>query len=108
MYKKLSILIFSLLVFSCNPFPESLPNDWKWGVRPRPLTSVGGFPSAKTDYGKGFKDGCAIGWKATLHGPAGDIKAGFDAVMLVKNSDYANGFDDGYNHCVNSVDWDVP
>ena len=73
MYKKLSILVFSLLVFSCNPFPESMPKDWNWGFRPRPLTAVSGFPSAKTDYGKGFKDGCHSSYDVVTKGLLSDI-----------------------------------
>ena len=54
---KISFLLILLITSSCI-LVEPMPSDWNWGLKPRPLTGVKNFPSAKTEYGKGFRDGC--------------------------------------------------
>ena len=48
------------------------------------------------------------GWKTTSKGLLGDIKVGFNAQMMENNLDYSTGWSNGYDHCVNTIDWELP
>ena len=87
---------------------EPMPKDWNWGMKSRPLTGVKNFPSAKTEYGKGFRDGCKSAWSAVSKGMAAGFEVRYDYKRLRKNSDYAVGWNDGIEQCTYIVDWDVP
>ncbi len=108
MQKKFLPLIL-LPLASCSLFIEPMPKGWNYKfLQPRPLTGVRGFPPADTDYGKGFKDGCAAGWDATAKGLIADYNyAKFDYKRSVNNPDYKSGWWDGFEQCVYVVDWDV-
>ncbi|MBM3589778.1 MAG: hypothetical protein FJX30_00160 [Alphaproteobacteria bacterium] len=110
MYLKLiKIPIFVLILFcsSCLLY-EPMPNDWNWGFKPRPLTGVKNFPSTKTQYGKGFKDGCSSAWRAVTKGLGSDLETRIDFKRMKKTSDYTTGWFDGIEQCTYIVDWDVP
>lgn len=103
------ILGFSLLYFlsSCLLI-EPIPSDWNWGLKPRPLTGVKNFPSAKTEYGKGFRDGCSSALNAVSKGMSSDLDPRFDFKRMNKSADYGVGWFDGIEQCTYIVDWDVP
>lgn len=106
MLKKVPLTIFIILfLFSC----DIAPKGWG-GLEPRPISGIRGFPPTNTDYGRGFKDGCYVAWKAVSKGWLADKprKHAFDAKLMVSNPDYANGFGDGYDQCVDVMDHDVP
>jgi len=84
-----------------------MPNSWNWGIKPRPTTGMRNFPSADTEYGKGFKDGCASAWDAVARGLLSDLKAKFDYKRLQKSSDYGTGWWDGYEQCTYIIDWEI-
>lgn len=100
---KFWLLIALLFFISC----EKMNSTWNWGVRPRPLTGVRGFPDATSDYGRGFKAGCETGFGAVTKGALAEIKTRFDAVQMSRNNDYANGWWDGFEQCTYINDWDV-
>jgi hypothetical protein len=104
------ILVFIVLAFcsSCRIFYESTPDDWNWGFKPKPLTGMRNFPSAKTEYGKGFRDGCASAFNAVAKGLAADMAKGrYDYYRTKKSPDYGTGWFDGLEQCTYIVDWDV-
>ena len=101
----LAIVIFALS--SCSLIAEPMPKSWKWGAKPRPLTGVANFPSADTDYGKGFRDGCQSAWDAVSKGLLGDIGVKYDFRRMKQSSDYDTGWNDGYEQCTYILDWDV-
>ena len=102
---KTLILVFVLLALgSCY---ESMPKSWNWGAKSRPLTGVRGFPEAYTDYGRGFKSGCEIGWSTVEKGLKDLAKPHLSPEMMSGNKDYATGWWDGFEQCVYIVDWDV-
>ncbi len=102
MLKKIFIIILLISLPAC------LPSSWNWGLKPRPFQGTKGFPDTSTFYGKGFRDGCSAGWKTTSKGLLGDIKVSFDAQMMENNRDYSTGWSNGYDHCVNIMDWELP
>jgi hypothetical protein len=104
-YLTIFIILFSLN--SCLLI-EPMPSDWDWGLKPRPLTGVKNFPSAKTEYGKGFRDGCYSAWNAVSKGLASDLDPRFDFKRHKKTSDYGIGWFDGIEQCTYILDWDVP
>ncbi len=104
----LSLAYILLFLNSCSLFVEPIPNTWQWGLKPRPLTGIRNFPSADTDYGKGFRDGCQTGFNAVTKGLAGDLTTSFDYKRMKKSSDYGTGWNDGMEQCTYIMDWDVP
>lgn len=108
MIKKL-LLIISISTFldSCSLFVEPLPKSWNWGLRPRPTTGVRGFPEVDTDYGRGFKNGCEMGWDTSTKGLKDLFRPNLDPAMMGHNPDYNSGWFDGFEQCVYIVDWDV-
>ena len=102
--KILLLILLSASLSSCNPPPR----NWNWDIKPRPLGGLKGVPSADTDYGKGFRDGCSAGLKTTSKGLLGDIKVHFDPEMISKNTDYSVGWSDAYQYCVDVMDWELP
>jgi len=107
MLKNLSLLILILALSSCAIFADPMPKSWQWGMKPRPLTGLKGFPSADTEYGKGFRDGCTTSWDAVTKGLMGDLQSRYDFKRMQKSSDYNTGWWDGYEQCTYIVDWDV-
>ncbi len=107
MIKKTLTLIILLFFSSCGLFMEPMPKSWNWGIRPRPLTGVRGFPEVDTDYGQGFKNGCENGWSTSSKGLKDLYKTNINPVLMSKNPDYADGWWDGYEQCVYIIDWDV-
>ena len=105
----LMLIITSLfLCSSCRIFYESTPSDWGWGFQPKPLTGMRNFPSAKTEYGKGFRDGCGSALNAVAKGLAADLaKGNYDYYRSKKSPDYGTGWFDGLEQCTYIVDWDV-
>lgn len=104
MIKKLIYLTLLLALTYC----DSMPKDWNWGLKPRPLNGLSGFPSAKTDYGLGFKEGCAIGMSTVGAGLMSDFTAKkLNVEDISKSADYRNGWWDGFEQCVYIIDWDV-
>lgn len=104
MIKKLVYLPLLILLTYC----DSMPKDWNWGFRPRPFSGLSGFPSANTDYGAGFKDGCAIGWSSVAKGAVTDfMPMRLNTKQITKNVDYRSGWWDGYEQCVYIYDHDV-
>jgi hypothetical protein len=104
---KISFLLILLTTSSCL-LAEPLPSDWNWGMKPRPLTGVKNFPSAKTEYGKGFRDGCYSAMNAVTKGLTSDIDPRYDFRRMKKSSDYGLGWFDGLEQCTYIMDWDVP
>lgn len=101
------LLAFLILNSSCSLLVEPMPKSWDWGIKPRPLTGVKNFPSADTEYGKGFRDGCYSAWDAVTKGLLGDLRARYDFKRKQKSPDYDSGWWDGYEQCTYIVDWDV-
>ncbi len=96
------------LLGACQLFVEPMPKSWKWGAKPRPLTGVRGFPPADTPYGQGFKDGCGSAWDAVAKGLLSEYNGhNIDTKRLVNDSDYSTGWEDGIEHCVYILDWNV-
>ena len=104
-------IIATALLFSlscCHIFYEAPPSDWGWGFKPKPLTGMGNFPSAKTEYGKGFRDGCQSAFNAVAKGLAADLwKGKYDYVRSKKSPDYNTGWFDGLEQCTYIIDHDV-
>lgn len=107
MIKKLLLIGLITSLTSCGAFIEPMPKSWNWGAKPRPLTGTRNFPSADTEYGKGFKDGCVSAWDSVTKGLTGDLKSRYDFKRMQKSGDYNNGWWDGYEQCTYIVDWDV-
>ena len=84
-----------------------MPKSWNWGMKPRPLSGIRNFPSAETEYGKGFRDGCVTAWDAVSKGLLSDLSPKFDFKRLQKSADYNTGWWDGYEQCTYILDWDV-
>jgi hypothetical protein len=97
--KKLFLLFF---LSSC----ESLPSDWNQKFI-KPLTGVRNFPDTKTDYGRGFKNGCRQSWTTVSKGLVEEIDEPLDPHQLVHNPKYAKGWWDGYEQCTYILDHDV-
>lgn len=108
MLKKISPLILLSLV-SCSLFIEPMPKGWNYKfLQPRPLTGIKNFPPADTDYGKGFKDGCAAAFDSVGKGLITEYNyAKFDYKRSVDNPDYKSGWWDGYEQCTYIIDHDV-
>lgn len=105
-FKKTLTLLILIINSSCL-LMEPMPSDWKWGIKPRPLTGVKNFPSTKTEYGKGFRDGCTSAWKAVGKGLASDLDERVDFRRIKKTTDYGVGWFDGMEQCTYIIDWDV-
>lgn len=104
MIKKILVLLIFITIVAC----DSTPKDWNWGLRPRPFKGFRGFPSAKTDYGAGFKQGCEIGLNSVTKGILSSYVGNeFDPNRVARNEDFRTGWWDGYEQCVYIVDWDV-
>ncbi len=107
-YFKIMIIAILLQLSSCRVFYEGPPRDWGWGFRPKPLTGMRNFPSAKTEYGKGFRDGCSSAMNAVAKGMTSDLAEGrFDYTRSKKSQDYGVGWFDGLEQCTYIIDWDV-
>lgn len=101
MPKNFLLLITALSLSSCEPAPR----DWNWRFKPQPLTGARNFPSTKTDYGKGFKDGCSSAYQAVSKGITADInKSKFDYKRLKNGPDYQLGWWDGFEQCTYILD----
>jgi hypothetical protein len=102
-------LLISILLFTagCGLFIEPMPKSWNWGLKPRPLTGVRGFPETDSSYGEGFKSGCESAWQASTKGLTDIIKNRINPTLMTRDPDYANGWWDGYEQCTYIVDWDV-
>jgi hypothetical protein len=107
MSKVVVIFLLTLCLGSCGILAEPMPKSWNWGIKPRPLTGMRNFPPADTEYGKGFKDGCASAWDAVTTGLTSDLKGKFDYRRMLNSPDYNTGWWDGYEQCTYVVDWDV-
>lgn len=108
MLKKFSSLAFIMILGSCSLLAQPMPKSWHWGLKPRPLTGVKGFPETDTEYGKGFKDGCSTAWDAVSKGLLADINdKRYDFKRMQKSSDYNTGWWDAYEQCTYIMDWDV-
>lgn len=109
MLKKIAaILLILSFSTSCSLFIEPMPKSWNWGLKPRPLTGVRNFPSADTEYGKGFKDGCETANDAVSKGLMSDFNdKKYDYKRMLKSGDYSNGWFDGLEQCTYILDWDV-
>ncbi len=106
--KTTAALVLMEGVCSCQIFVEKMPKTWNWGVKPRPLTGVRGFPEADTEDGQGFKDGCGAGWDSVSKGLLSDKNGrGVDPKRMGSNPDYSNGWWDGFEQCTYILDWDV-
>ena len=103
---KISFLLILLLNSSCLLI-EPMPSDWNWGLKPCPLTGVKTFPSTKTEYGKGFRDGCQSAMNAVTKGLSSDLDPRFDFRRMKKSADYGVGWFDGLEQCTYIMDWDV-
>ncbi len=104
MIRSFICLLLLFLITNC----DSMPKDWNWGIRPRPLNGMSGFPSAKTDYGAGFKEGCGIGWSSVNHGLMTEfMPMRLNTKKITKSADYRAGWWDGFEQCVYVSDWDV-
>lgn len=84
-----------------------MPKSWNWGIKPRPLSGIRNFPSAESEYGKGFRDGCVTAWDAVTKGLMSDLQSKYDFKRLQKSPDYNTGWWDGYEQCTYIIDWDV-
>ncbi len=104
---KISSFLILFITSSCL-LVEPMPADWNWGMKPRPLTGVKNFPSAKTEYGKGFRDGCSAAMSSVTKGLTSDLDPRFDFRRMKKSSDYGLGWFDGLEQCTYIMDWDVP
>ncbi len=109
MYHYRNILALLAILFCCNCqlFAEKMPASWNWGAKSRPLTGVRGFPEADTDYGKGFKDGCAASFKAVSKGYLTDATPMIIDPKKIGTPDYSTGYEDGSEQCTYILDWDV-
>jgi len=109
MRKNLIITTFLIASLgSCRVLVEPMPPSWHWGMKPRPLTGVRGFPSADTAYGKGFKDGCSSAWDAIGKGLLSEFnEKTIDPKRLVNDSDYSTGWEDGIEQCTYMLDWET-
>lgn len=105
--QKIILLTAVFFTSSCYVFFDPMPKNWDWGIKPRPLRGVRGFPDASTPYGTGFKDGCAAAWDTTTRGLLGDMKAKYDFKRSQKSGDYESGWWDGMEQCVYITNWDV-
>lgn len=102
--KKFLQIITLLIAVSC----DSMPKDWEWGMRPRPFNGLSGFPSTKTEYGAGFKEGCSVGWSTVNKGMMSDFMPGkLSPKRITQSSDFRTGWWDGFEQCVYVSDWDV-
>lgn len=101
-------IFFAMFSLSACLLMEPMPSDWNWGLKPRPLSGVKNFPSIKTEYGRGFRDGCSAAWNAVSKGASSDLDPRFDFKRIKKSSDYGTGWNDGLEQCTYIVDWDVP
>lgn len=106
--KIISTTVLISFLTSCQLFIEPMPKHWNRGFAPRPLTGLKNFPSADTDYGKGFKDGCGAAYDAVSKGLLSDLHgAGLDPKSLGTNADYTTGWEDGMEQCTYILDWNV-
>lgn len=102
-------LALILTTSSCSLFRESLPDDWNYGIlQPRPLTGIRNFPSTKTEYGKGFKDGCSSAFDASGKGLMADYNSyKYNYQRMKQGPDYQAGWWDGFEQCTYIFDHDV-
>ena len=108
MFKKTCAITTMITLTSCSLFFEPMPKTWGWGVKPRPTTGVRNFPPADTEYGKGFKDGCASGWDAAGKGIISDFNyKRYDYQRMKQGPDYQSGWWDGFEQCTYILDHDV-
>lgn len=108
MFKKVFSLSIIVTLSSCSLFVEPIPESWNWGIRPRPLTGVRGFPPADSEYGRGFKDGCASGWDAAGKGLISDFNnKAYNYKRMKQGPDYQAGWWDGFEQCTYILDHDV-
>ncbi len=107
MKRVLNILII-LSLTSCSAIWDPMPKSWNWGIKPRPAIGIRNFPPADTEYGKGFKDGCAVAWNAITKGMIGDVvKSQYNYSLMKRSADYNAGWWDGFEQCTYINDWDV-
>jgi hypothetical protein len=109
MLKKALLLTLILpSLSSCSLFIDPMPASWNWGIKPRPLTGVKNFPPADTEYGKGFRDGCASGWDATGKGLISDFNyKRYDYQRMKQSTDYNTGWWEGFEQCTYILDHEV-
>jgi hypothetical protein len=99
---KIILISFSFFLLGC----ESLPSDWNQHFI-KPVSGIRNFPSTKTDYGKGFKNGCSQAWATVSKGLLEEFKENLETKKLVKNLKYRAGWWDGYEQCTYILDHDV-
>ena len=106
--KSIILIPVLLLITSCQLFMEPMPKSWNWGIKPRPLTGMRNFPSTDTEYGKGFRHGCEVGWGAVGKGFITEVvKKKYDFKRMQQSPDYNTGWFDGYEQCVYILDNDI-
>lgn len=109
MLKRVFFPIFIIfLLSSCHVLIEKAPDGWGWGFKPRPLNGVRNFPSADTEYGKGFKHGCGSALDSVTKGLLSDINdRDYDFKRMERSLDYNAGWWDGFEQCTYISDWNV-
>jgi hypothetical protein len=107
MTKKILIIFMIISINACGLIVQPMPKSWDWGLKPRPLTGVRGFPETDTDYGKGFKAGCENAWQASSKGWTDVLPQTINPTLMSSNPDWAQGWWDAYEHCTYIMDWDV-
>lgn len=107
MVKKIFTICILISLGSCGVVVEPMPKSWNWGIKPRPLTGVRGFPETDTDYGKGFKAGCEAAWQQSTKGLKDLTRSRFNPILMAESADYNTGWYDGNEQCTYIVDWDV-
>lgn len=108
-YKNFILTAFIVTTLSsCSLFIEPMPPSWHWGLKPRPLTGVRGFPSAESSYGQGFKDGCGSAWDTMGKGMLSEWSdKAINPNRMVHDPDYAVGWEDAIEQCTYMLDWET-
>ena len=108
MTRILFLTVLTLSLSSCNILFERTPADWDWTFKPHPLAGTRNFPSVKTPYGQGFKDGCESGLDIISKGLVADkMSTTYNYKLMQKTPDYDTGWWDGFEHCTYMVDNDT-
>ena len=104
MYRKIILLLISTFLISC----DTVPDDWNWGIRPRPAVGSTGLPSTESDYGKGFKNGCEFAWNQHGRGMLEHLSVTIDYDSISnRHPDYMDGWWDAQEQCTYILDNDT-